>query len=56
MILGLSGVESNTKHQGRDALLTSYAFFKTKDVLFDKNIGKDFMCKLFGIILNRCVV
>lgn len=46
--LGL--VRSGVQHQaGSDALLTSHAFFKTREVLFDRDIGRDFMCKLFGI-------
>lgn len=50
--LGL--VRSGVQHQaGSDALLTSCAFFKTRELLFNKNIGEDFMCKLFGIEIKE---
>ncbi|CAD26391.1 SIMILAR TO CCR4-ASSOCIATED FACTOR 1 [Encephalitozoon cuniculi GB-M1] len=46
--LGL--VRDGIQHQaGSDALLTSHAFFKTREVLFNRSIGRDLMCKLFGI-------
>lgn len=46
--LGL--VRSGIQHQaGSDALLTSCTFFRTREVLFNKTIGRDSMCKLFGI-------
>lgn len=49
--LGL--IRSGIQHQaGSDALLTSHAFFRIREVLFDKDIGKDFICKLFGIEIN----
>ncbi|KAM0671259.1 subunit of mRNA deadenylase [Ordospora colligata] len=50
--LGL--VREGIQHQaGSDALLTSHAFFKARETLFNKSIGKEFMCKLFGIEVNN---
>jgi CCR4-NOT transcription complex subunit 7/8 len=50
--LGLE--RTGTQHQaGSDALLTSQTFFTTKEVLFNRSIERDYICKLYGIELKN---